>query len=173
MREAFELEGIVGEPVTVTLRRTGAREWIDHIVRLGEANGERAPRPRFEGNRRARRKAAAQARRGVYVMPPVRYPEPNIMRVGFAEAEQAEATRRKRLAEHLEFTREWRAVQALEGRIVDEATPEQRAAREAALSEEWDHIRQAEEASDAVSENSARPKPGRDADLPHVGSFYA
>lgn len=34
--------------------------------------------PAFEGNRKARRKAAAQARKGVYVMPPVKYDPPRV-----------------------------------------------------------------------------------------------
>lgn len=167
----FELDAPDREPVMVTLQRTGLSEWGDRFVLHGEANEMEAPRPRFEGNRRARRKAAAEARKGAYVMPPVRYPEPDTMRVGFAEAEMVEVALNKRLAEHMAFTREWRAIQALEGRIVDMATPGQRAAREAAIAEEWERLRLAEEACEAVAGNPANPKPGRDADLPAVGSF--
>ncbi len=40
MREAFELNGPGGQPVTVTLKWNGAREWIDHIVRQAKAASE-------------------------------------------------------------------------------------------------------------------------------------
>lgn len=48
-----------------------------------------------------------------------------------------------------QFTREWRAVQDLDGRIIVTFTPKQRAAREAAVAEDWERIRQAEEAEKA------------------------
>jgi len=170
MSSALSDRAVLGEdiehPVVVTFTRRGVRELVDHLKRHGKVNMEREERPRFDGNRRARRKAAAQVRRGAPAsdLAPV---DPDVILSIFAEAE-AEVTRKKRFAEHLERTREWQMVQSLEGRIIDTATPEQRAAREAALDEEWERLRLLEQATEAASGN---PAPGRDADLPAVGSF--
>ncbi|WP_147045211.1 hypothetical protein [Methylobacterium gnaphalii] len=60
---------------------------------LGVAEGEPA-RPRFEGNRRARRRAAALKRKGVRVVvgPPVFYPvSPDTLRVARGQAEVRKA----------------------------------------------------------------------------------
>ncbi|WP_279356724.1 hypothetical protein [Methylobacterium indicum] len=161
MKEAIELDGPDGQPMPMTLRRIGAREWVNHIVRQAEAA------PRFEGNRRERRKAAAQARKGVPAseMASVQEPVgPDTIRSMFAEAEaekaEFEASRTRRLAElasNYQHSMDWMRVQALQGRIIDTATPEQRAAREAAVAEEWERLRLAEEASEAVAGNPARP----------------
>jgi hypothetical protein len=64
-----------------------------------------------------------------------------------------------------QLTREWLAVQACQGRIVDTATPEERAAREVAVAEECRRLWEAEQG--AVAEAEKAKPPG----LPAVASF--
>jgi hypothetical protein len=148
------LDTLTGLP----LRRISVPEFADRMARQYEVNLEREERTRFEGNRRARRKAAAQARKVTVAEAPLPI-SADAIRAMFAEA-KAEVARNQRIAEHMERTREWQAVQALQGVIIDTATPEQRAAREAAWAEERRRIEEAE-----------GPSRTWDADLPAVGSF--
>lgn len=183
------------ELAMVTFRRRGAAEIVEAISRFSTSEAEAAfnraiRRPladepsRFEGNRHARRKAAAEARRGAVVMEPIRFPEPKasvppgLVRfieglgavaksVAKSDATRLLATKAMLAAEH---TAEWMQVQMFEGgRIVDTATPEQRAAREAACAEEWERIKALEWAAE---EPAGKPASGRDADLPAVWSAH-
>ena len=143
------------------LRRISVPAFADRMARQYEVNLEREERTRFEGNRRARRRAAALGRKATAPETPSPI-SPDAIRMMFAAAE-VEAARNRCIAEHMthmERHREWQAVQALQGVIIDTATPEQRAAREAAWDEECHRIEEAE--------GSSRT---RDADLPAVGSF--
>lgn len=78
------LDTLTGLP----LRRISVPAFADRLARHGEVNlDERGEPTRFEGNRRARRKAAAQARKGVVVLPPVFYPaSPDTLRVARGQA---------------------------------------------------------------------------------------
>lgn len=90
--ETVEIAGADGGPVTVTLRRRGVREILRCVGRAGEINRMEGEPARFDGNSLARRKAAAQARKGIVVMPLVLCPvDPSAQRVarGRAEVKQA------------------------------------------------------------------------------------
>lgn len=97
-------------------------------------------------NRKERRAAVAKARRGSARPAPAssrsnpQYPEPDITTVVREMFEQAKAEERR--ARHLErlmrsrqLTMDWMRVQALQGKIIDTATPEERIARDAAVAE--------------------------------------
>lgn len=148
--ETFDITCSDGELFAVTFRRRGVREILHCVDRFEHADDStRMEEPGwFEGNRRARRKAAAQARKGVVAKPAAPVTVDDI-RALFAAAE-AKVNRNKLLADHvvhLQRHREWQAVQALHGVIIDTATPEERAAREAAVNEEWQRIEEAEMAA--------------------------
>jgi len=177
MTEEPEMDGMLE---VVTFRRRGVAEIAEamRVPSYGKADvrfasegvevllEEEPERPVFEGNRQARRKAAAEARKGVYVMPPIRYPEPKSCvppglvafieglgavagSVAKSDAARLLATKAMLAAEH---TAEWMRVQMFEGgRIIDTATPEQRAARNAALAEESLRIEVMERAADTMS----------------------
>ncbi|SFU34709.1 hypothetical protein SAMN02799631_00271 [Methylobacterium sp. 174MFSha1.1] len=62
-----------------------------------------------------------------------------------------------KLTQAAQHTVQWLNAQALKGRIIDTLTPEQRAARWAAVAKECKSLRLTEEASEAVAGNPARP----------------
>jgi len=85
------------DPLTgLPIRGIGVREYVKHVARHGELNlNERGEPIRFEGNRRARRKAAALGRKGVRVVvgPPVFYPvDPGALRVARGQPEVRQAS---------------------------------------------------------------------------------
>lgn len=119
---------LTGLPPGVTLRRMGLCEIMLRSERaewLPSGSLHDGERTRFEGNRRARRKAAAQERKATVPETPSPI-SPDAIRAMFAAAE-AETRRNKLLADRivdLQRHREWQAVQALQGVIIDTATPD-------------------------------------------------
>lgn len=146
----------------IPLRCMGVREVIERIERTTELAEFRATyeevSPQVQTlaslhetgpNRKERRAAEAKARRGSARPAPAsslshpRYPEPDVtsvVREMFVEAEVEIEERRARHLERLmrsrQLTMDWMRVQALQGRIIDTATPEERIARDAAVAEE-------------------------------------
>ncbi|MCJ2044153.1 hypothetical protein MKK58_06355 [Methylobacterium sp. J-078] len=175
MTEVPEMDGMLE---VVTFRRRGVAEIAEamRVPSYGKADvrfasegvevllEEEPERPVFEGNRRARRKAAAEARKGVAAGQPARIDQSQAaleedVRTAFAHAcERSERARDERLAEMLsrhhrnrQYTWEWMRVQALEGRIIDTLTPEERAARMVAFDEECRRIEALKRAAEAAS----------------------
>lgn len=106
---------------------------MDDMIRIAEPGQNR-----FEGNRRERRKAAALARKGGQpeVSAPVS-PDGIFLMLAAARAE-VETRRQMHVADRLiqlQRYREWQAVKALHGVIIDILTPEERAARDATFDE--------------------------------------
>ncbi|TXM92633.1 hypothetical protein [Methylobacterium sp. WL116] len=131
---------VIPDEIDAKLTRMAERPiyTMDHLRNRAVAEFEEVRRERLwaEGSRKARRKAAARAWKGI-VAEPSASDLTDAIRATFAAAE-AEVARNRRIAEHMERTREWQAVQALQGRIIDKLLPEERAARDAAASAESD-----------------------------------